>query len=248
MNQNLFKNLFPLASPPGLWLLLDPDDQTSEELASVAVEAQEAGVRIILIGGSFITHDGFDEAVKAVKAAVNLPVVIFPGNCRQLSRHADGILFTSLLSGRNPQYLISEQVIAAPVVCRIKLSSIPTAYLLVESGKTTSIEYVSDTKPLPRNKPQLAVAHAQAAMLFGMQAVYLEAGSGADNPVPQEMIKAVVSNVSIPVIVGGGIRNPDQARQAGEAGAKAVVVGTAVEKQGTGLLKEMNSALKEIKT
>lgn len=243
----LKRQLFPETEPCGIWLLLDPDERTPGELALVASKAQEAGVSAILIGGSFIANDGFNDAVKTIKASVTLPVILFPGSSRQLSPHADGILFTSLLSGRNPQYLIAEQVAAAPIICSMKLPSIPTAYLLIESGRMTSTEYVSDTKPLPRNKPQLAVAHAQAAMLFGMQAVYLEAGSGADDPVPGEMIRAVVKNVQIPVIVGGGIRKPEHARIAADAGADAIVIGTAVEEHGSAFLSEIHSAIMEVK-
>ena len=240
---SLHSILFPASSPPGIWLLLDPDAQEPEELARTAAEAEEAGVRAILIGGSFIDHEGFDEAVKAVKGRVRRPVLLFPGGSRQISKYADGVLFMSLLSGRNPQYLIGEQVMAAPLIKKLGLPVLPMAYLLIESGVVTSAEFVSDTKPIPRDKPKFAAAHAMAAELFGMQAVYLEAGSGAKLPVPEEMIRLVSKSVEIPIIVGGGITTPELAAKAAKAGASAVVVGTAVERNGAGVLKEMVRAV-----
>jgi len=240
---NLRNSLFSASSPPAIWLLLDPDAQNPEELARTAAEAEEAGVRAILIGGSFIDHDGFDDAVKAVKRQVKIPIVLFPGGSRQISRHADGVLFMSLLSGRNPQYLIGEQVMAAPLIKKYKLPVLPMAYLLIESGSVTSAEFVSDTKPIPRDKPKFAAAHAMAAELFGMQAVYLEAGSGAKLPVPAEMIRMVSKSVDIPIIVGGGITSPELAANAAKAGAKSIVVGTAVEKNGAGILAEIVKAV-----
>ncbi len=209
----------------------------------MAAEAERVGVKAILIGGSFIAHDGFDEAVKAVKGQVRIPVVLFPGSSRQVSKFADGILFMSLLSGRNPQYLIGEQVMAAPIIKRLGLPHLPMAYLLIESGAVTAAEFVSDTRPIPRTKPKFAVAHAMAAELFGMQAVYLEAGSGAKLPVPEEMIRMVVKSVAIPIIVGGGITTPELAAKAAKAGARAIVVGTAVEENGVGVLGEMVKAV-----
>jgi len=235
----LVAKLFPPGASPAIWLLLDPDHDSPESLGETAAKGEEAGVRVILVGGSFIGDDGFDDAVKAIKKRVKIPVVLFPGGSRQVSRYADGILFMSLLSGRNPQYLIGEQVMSAPLIKRFQLPTLPMAYLLVESGIVTSAEFVSDTKPIPRDKPKFAAAHAMAAELFGMQAVYLEAGSGAKLAVPEEMIRMTSVSVSIPIIVGGGITTPELAAKAAAAGAKAIVVGTAVERDGVEVLKEM---------
>ena len=192
-------------------------------------------------------HDDFDGFVATIKDKVEIPVVLFPGGSGQISAYADAVLFMSLLSGRNPQYLIGEQVKAAPVVKKLGLESIPTGYLLIESGSTTSAQFVSDTHPIPRDKTQIAVAHAMAAELLGMKLVYLEAGSGASNPVPPEMIAAIVGGVNIPVIVGGGIRNKDDALAAAQAGATAIIVGNAIEEQGDEIIDEMTAALKTIK-
>ncbi len=225
-------------------MLLDPDSLPRRRLIQVATAAQQDGAVAILVGGSFLCKDDFGSVVRALKRAVNLPVVLFPGNSGQLSRYADGILFTSLLSGRNPQYLIGEQVMAAPIIRRMGLEAIPTAYLLIESGRTTSTEFVSDTRPIPRDKPQLVAAHAQAAELFGMKAVYLEAGSGAEQPVPPDVVRAVRKSVSISLIVGGGIASPEAAVTATEAGADVVVVGTAVERGGREIIHRIASAIK----
>lgn len=243
---SLKDRLFPPNAPPAIWLLLDPDHDEPEALAETAAKAEEAGVKAILVGGSFIAHDGFDDAVKAIKGQVRIPVVLFPGGSRQVSKYADGILFMSLLSGRNPQYLIGEQVMAAPIIKKLGLSHLSMAYLLIESGVVTSAGFVSDTRPIPRDKPKFAVAHAMAAELFGMQAVYLEAGSGAKLAVPEEMIRMVAKSVSIPIIAGGGITTPELAAKAATAGARAIVVGTAVEKGGAGVLREMVEAVETL--
>ena len=228
-------------------MLIDPDTTPPEQLFSLAESAARIGAAAILVGGSLVCNDDFDKAIRNIKSAVEIPVVIFPGNGRQISVHADGILFMSLLSGRNPQYLIGEQVHAAPIIRKLGLESISTGYLLIESGCMTSVEFMSNTRPIPRNKPAIAVAHAQAAELMGMACIYLEAGSGAQLPVPPEMIKAISNTVSIPVIVGGGIRSTDEAVKAASSGVRAIVVGTAVEENGCDLIGEMVSVLRKLK-
>ena len=171
----------------------------------------------------------FNGALRDVKAQVKTPVILFPANAYQVCPHADAILFLSLLSGRNPQYLVGEQVNGAPLVKAFGLEPIPTGYLLIESGKPTSVAYMSGTQPIPADKPDIAKAHALAAEYFGMKFVYLEAGSGATSAVPDTLIRAVRDYVSVPLIVGGGIQSPEVARQKVAAGASAVVVGQALE-------------------
>jgi phosphoglycerol geranylgeranyltransferase len=156
-------------------------------------------------------------------------VVIFPGSFAQITPDADAILFTSLISGRNPNYLIDEQVKGAPLVKQYGLEPIPTGYMLIESGALTSVQYISGTFPIPRAKTDIAVAHALAAQYLGMKMVYLEAGSGADKPVPPEMIRSVVSHIEIPVMAGGGISTPEQCAERIEAGASFVVCGNCFE-------------------
>jgi len=215
----------------GYLVLLDPDKRPVEELVSTAKECEARGVDGLLIGGSLIFSAQFDGVVKSIKASVSIPVILFPGNGRQLSRYADAVLFMSLISGRNPYYLIGEQVLSAPTIQSLGLEPISTGYMLVESGNTTSVEFMSDTRPLPREKPEIAVAHALAAEYLGMKMVYLEAGSGAEYSVPEEMIQAVREAVSIPLIVGGGIRTPDEAQEKVRAGASFVVTGNVLEEE-----------------
>ncbi|NLG16018.1 MAG: geranylgeranylglyceryl/heptaprenylglyceryl phosphate synthase [Fibrobacter sp.] len=227
------------------WVLLDPDDFTLEEGARVAEESQSCGADAILIGGSLLYTNHFDKFVSFVKKAVSIPVILFPGDATQLSASADALLYLSLVSGRNPMNLIGEHVKAAPVIRECGIEPIATAYMLVESGSVSSVEFMSDTRPLPRNKPQIAAAHALAAQYMGMGLVYLEAGSGAQQSVPPEMIKMVRSYVEIPIIVGGGIRDAAAAREKLEAGADIIVTGNVLKnKNGVTLMREIASAVK----
>jgi putative glycerol-1-phosphate prenyltransferase len=215
----------------GYVVLLDPDKYAPEDLA---LQAEVIGryADIIFIGGSLCVRHDFDEAVKQVKASSTVPVVVFPGDATQVSRHADALLFLSLVSGRNPDLLIGEHVKAAPRIHRLGIETIPVAYLLVESGETTSVQFISQSLAIPRTKPEIAVAHALAGQYLGMRMVFLEAGSGAKNHVPTEMVRAVASYVSLPIIVGGGIKKPTEARELAEAGASFIVTGDVIEKTG----------------
>jgi putative glycerol-1-phosphate prenyltransferase len=213
----------------GYLVLIDPDKQPVDQLAAFAKTCEEQGADGLLVGGSLLFNDRFDAAVESIKRAVRIPVILFPGSGRQLSRHADAVLFMSLISGRNANYLIGEQVISAPLVRALGIEPISMGYLLVESGATTAAEFMSNTMPLPRHKPEIAAAHALAAEYLGMKLVYLEAGSGAQQSVPDALIGAVRGTVSIPILVGGGIRTPDEARVKVAAGASFVVTGNALE-------------------
>jgi len=213
----------------GFFLLLDPDRVGSSRLVRMAEMAAECGVDAILAGGSYIACHDYEERMAGLKQASSLPVILFPGNSRQVTRHADGLLFLSLISGRNPTYLIEEQVRGAPLIKSYGLEPIPTAYMLIESGKVTSVQYVSDTIPIPRDKTEIAMAHALAAKYMGMKTVYLEAGSGAALPVTEEMITSVADYCGLPVIVGGGIKTPQEAASRVAAGASFIVIGTRLE-------------------
>jgi phosphoglycerol geranylgeranyltransferase len=227
------------------WVLLDPDDFSHTRGAFIAKQAQRAGVDALLIGGSLIHTHLFDVFVAAVKKAVRMPVILFPGDATQLSRHADAVLFLSLISGRNPVNLIGEHVKAAPVIKRMGIEPISTAYMLVESGTITSVEFMSNTRPLPANKPKIAAAHALAAQYMGMKMVYLEAGSGAQHPVPDEMIALVRSHINVPLIVGGGIRDALTARQKLASGADIIVTGNLLRtKGGLDTMKEIAAAVR----
>ncbi len=213
----------------GFLLLIDPDRVTPEIYTAQAEIAADCGVDAILVGTSFVLDSDFSSAVSRIKEASSVPVLIFPGSYAQICPSADAILFTSLLSGRNPFYLIEEQVKGAPIIKRCNLEPIPTGYLLIESGPLTSVQYISGTLPIPRTKNDIACAHALAAEYLGMKLVYLEAGSGAENSVPVEMVEAVSSYVDISVIVGGGLRTPEDAEARVRAGASFVVIGSGLE-------------------
>lgn len=212
------------------WVLLDPDDFSPEEAVETAKKADEFGAHGFLIGGSLLHSNHFGRFVADVKAAVSSPVLLFPGDATQLSRHADGVLFLSLVSGRNPVMLIGEQVKGAPLIKKLGIEPLSTAYMLVESGAVTSVEFMSNTRPLPRSKPMIAAAHALAAQYMGMKLVYLEAGSGAPQSVPAEMIRMVRSYVDLPIIVGGGIRDAESAAEKLEAGADIIVTGNVLSR------------------
>lgn len=225
------------------FLLLDPDRKPTEELARQAEAAERAGADAVLVGSSMLVNSQFGEAVAAIKQKISIPLILFPGNSNQIAPKADAVLFLSLLSGRNPDFLIGEQVKGAPLVKKYGLEPIPTGYLLIESGKTTSVEYVSDTRPIPRDKPDIACSHALAAEYFGMKLVYLEAGSGSDASVPDDVISAVASFVRLPVVAGGGIKSPAEAASKIRFGAKIIVAGNQFEKEGSGrLLSEFAAA------
>lgn len=229
-----------LARRPGLLVLVDPGRSEPAAAARVATLAREAGAAGVLIGGSFDGTRETHHVAAAVRAqAPGLPVVLFPGSAMQLTDQVDLILFLSLVSGRNPQYLIEEHVRAVPFLQRHPVPTLSTGYILIDGGRVTSVEAVSQTRPLPADKPELAAAHVRAARLIGMQAIYLDAGSGADRPVPAAVIAACrgcLGDPAIPLFVGGGIRRPEEAALARAAGADFVVIGTALEREsGDGL-------------
>lgn len=213
-------------------LLIDPDSVTSEDqfkgLISLAIEAN---IDFFFIGGSLADTEQCHRCVELIQYQTKLiPTVLFPGNAIQVVENADGILFLSLISGRNPEFLIGQQVVAAPILARSGLEVLPTGYMLVDSGELTSVNYMSQTLPLPNNKPGLAVATALAGTMLGLGYLFLDAGSGAGRPVSREIISAVKSNTDCPLIVGGGINTPSKAKAAWDAGADVVVLGNGVEK------------------
>ena len=213
--------------------LLDPDKQSPDEAGRIAAAAAEAGTDAIMIGGSTgVTQEKVDATVLAIKAAAPVPTILFPASAANLSRHADALYFMSLLNSRDPRLIVGEQRRAAPLVKRWGLETIPMAYLVVEPGMRAG--EVGRADPIPRSKPAVAVEYALAAQMLGMKLVYLEAGSGAPEPVPSAMIRAVHEALDIPLIVGGGIRTADAASAVARAGADIVVTGTVVERANGG--------------
>ena len=212
-----------------LAILLDPDKLVVENLSNLVQKINQSPATHIFIGGSSFDGNHLDELIIQLKAQINLPFLLFPGNPSQISKEADGILFLTLLSGRNPDYLIEHQVNAVPIIKKTNLEVISTGYILIESGNKTAVERVSQTKPLDRNNHNYALQTAQAGEFIGNKLIYLEAGSGAKLSVPQEMITLVAQNIKVPLIVGGGIRSKQEIENAYKAGADVVVIGTAFE-------------------
>lgn len=212
-----------------LAILLDPDKIVLKNLPSLISKINQSPATHIFIGGSQVKTTILNELIVKIKQNCNLPVVLFPGNPSQISAEADAILFLSLISGRNPDYLIEHQVKAAPILKQTKLEIISTGYILIDSGTETAVERVSKTKPLERSNLDLVLATAQAGEMLGNKLIYLEAGSGAKQSVPLEIIKLVAQNIEIPLLVGGGIVDLQGIQKAYDAGADLVVIGTAFE-------------------
>ncbi len=210
-------------------VLIDPDKFPYENLLKIITVMETASPDLVLVGGSLVTSK-VEKVVKILKDSLEMPVVLFPGNLLQLTPNADGILFISLISGRNPELLIGSHVASAPFLKESGMEIMSTGYMLIEGGATTSVEYMSQTQPIPANKSEIAVATAMAGEMLGQKLIYLEGGSGAKNPVPTEMIEAVKKNISIPLIVGGGLNTVEKVKSACLAGADIIVVGNAFEK------------------
>lgn len=212
-----------------LAILLDPDKIDWDAIDDLIVKINQSPATHIFIGGSLVLSNKMDELILKIQDHSDTPIVLFPGNPSQISDKADGILFLSLLSGRNPDYLIEHQVKAAPVLKKSNLEIISTGYILIESGNETAVAKVSNTNPIKRENLSLTLDTALAGEMLGNKLIYLEAGSGAQLPVPLEMIKLVSQNIMIPLIVGGGIKSTAEIENAYEYGADLVVIGTAFE-------------------
>jgi phosphoglycerol geranylgeranyltransferase len=223
-------NVFNEISKPGkkFALLIDPDKYSVHALIATLYVAEESKINFILIGGSLVS-DRIDTCIEIIRKNTSLPVVLFPGSLLQLSNKANAILLLSLISGRNPDYLVGNHVLAAPFLKKSGLEIIPTAYLLVGEGSCSSVEYISNTRPIPADKTDLVIATAIAGELMGNKLIYLESGSGAERPVTPELIREVKYAVGIPLIVGGGIKTPEQVHAIAKAGADMIVVGNVVE-------------------
>lgn len=212
-----------------LAVLIDPDKMELDNVEGVVTKINQSIATHIFIGGSEVDEGVTETIVKLVKQHTKLPIILFPGDVTQITDKADGILFLSLISGRNPDYLIGKHVEAVSKLTKAQLEVLPTGYILIENGKQTAVERVSNTKPLVRSNIQQIVDTAKAGELLGMKIIYLEAGSGATHPIEPEIISAVKEELSIPLIVGGGIRTKAQLEAAYKAGADLVVIGTAFE-------------------
>ncbi|BDZ67879.1 geranylgeranylglyceryl/heptaprenylglyceryl phosphate synthase [Methanobacterium ferruginis] len=221
--------------------LLDPEDQDPEKALEIATEAVAGGSNGIMLGGSTTDSQELDETAKLLQKNLDVPIILFPGNTTGVSAYADAIFFMSLLNSNNPYWIVGAQALGAPKIKKIGIETIPMGYLIVEPGETAG--WVGDAKLIPRRKPDLAVAYALAAEFMGMRLFYLEAGSGAAEIIPQEMIQKVKMFTNHMVIVGGGIRTGEAARKVAQAGADIIVTGTVVEN--TSHIKEKISEIVE---
>lgn len=213
-----------------LAVLIDPDKLSDNQYAEVSKIADEAGANFLFVGGSLLTSDTLFRCIRTLKENSNIPVILFPGNTYQISRNADAILFLSLISGRNPDMLIGMHVISAPYIKLSGLEAIPTGYMLIDSGKPTSVTYMSNSMPIPRDKNDIAACTAMAGEMLGLRLIYMDAGSGADVTISEEMIRFVKGSIEVPLIIGGGIKNPQIAEKMLLAGADTIVIGNHFEK------------------
>lgn len=232
----------------GIAWLIDPDDIQSQGLFETQLqEAVLLKIDFFFLGGSLIQQNTIGDIIKFIKSiTTEIPIVIFPGNSLQFSPLADAILFLSLISGRNPDLLIGQHVNIAPILEKSKVEVLPTGYMLVDGGQTTSVHYISQTIPLPNHHPELAVATALAGHFLGLQYFYLDAGSGAPNPVSSEIIKAVKKKIKSPLFVGGGLNSIEKVKAAFESGADLVVVGNGAGKN-PNLIKEAMEYLESVR-
>ena len=212
-----------------LAVLIDPDKLRLGKLDQVIDIAMRCRIDYFFIGGSLLVNSQLDHCLKTIKQRCAIPTILFPGNSYQLSHHADAILFLSLVSGRNPDLLIGQHVIAAPYLKLSPLEVLPTGYMLIDGGVATTVQYISNTSPIPANKTDIAISTAMAAEMLGLRMIFMDAGSGANRPISAEMIADVSSVISIPLIVGGGIRTAEKVQENLAAGADVIVIGNAFE-------------------
>lgn len=211
-------------------VLIDPDKYNSTQLIDLLSMAKQAHVSWLFVGGSLLSEVNLDNTLKVIKDQCDIPVIIFPGDEMQINSRADAILLLSLISGRNPDLLIGKHVIAAPYLRKSGLEILPTGYMLIDSGKTTTALYMSNSLPIPRDKNEIAVSTAIAGEMLGHKLIYMDGGSGAHEAIPVSMIDKVKENISVPLIIGGGIRSAEAAQERFKAGADVLVVGNAIEK------------------
>ena len=230
-----------------LAVLFDPDKLRLKKMEQTLDLAVACGVDYFLIGGSLVDNNMLDALLAQIRQRCNIPLVLFPGNSFQLSYRADALLFLSLISGRNPELLIGQHVISAPFLKMSPLEIISTGYMLIDGGVQTSVQYMSNTYPIPAHKNDIAVCTALAGEMLGLKMIYLDAGSGAKTPVSENMVEAVSGAISVPLIVGGGIRTPEKTAANLRAGADLIVIGTAFEND-PGLIREIAGAVKEAKS
>ncbi len=227
-----------------LAILVDPDKHDANSLLDLCAHVDSLQPDVLLIGGSLVYKANIEESAKLIRSNTKVPLVLFPGHFTQLTEHVDAVLLLSLISGRNPDLLIGQHVLAAPRLKRMAAKKISTGYMLIDGGQSTSVSYMSHTQPIPSDKVDIAVCTAQAGELVGMHCIYMDAGSGAKKAVPTEMVKSVAEATDIPLIVGGGLRSLEAIEGMWNAGANLVVIGNALEDQHHPLFRGLSERIR----
>jgi len=226
-------------------VLIDPDkinDNKMQQLIDVAVAAR---VDYFLVGGSLVISNYLDDCIQYIKRSCNIPAILFPGSPSQISKYADALLYLSLISGRNPELLIGQHVVSAAFVRQSGLEIMSTGYMVIDGGAPTTVSYISNATPLPADKNEIAMCTAMAGEMLGMKLIYMDAGSGAKIPITESMIEKVAQCISVPLIIGGGITEPEKAYLNCKAGADVIVVGNAIEKDES-LIMQMADAVHSV--
>ncbi len=226
-------------------VLVDPDKVNDDNMMELIQLATEAKVDYFFVGGSLVISNYLDECVQLIKKQCNIPVILFPGSPSQVSKYADALLYLSLISGRNPELLIGQHVVSAPVVKQSGLEIMPTGYMVIDGGAPTTVSYISNASPLPADKNEIAMCTAMAGEMLGMKLIYMDAGSGAKRAIAESMIEKVSSCIDVPLIIGGGITNAEKAYLNCKAGADVIVVGNAIEKDAS-LIMEIAAAIHSV--
>tara|TARA_A100001035_G_scaffold121190_1_gene95209 strand:+ start:579 stop:1325 length:747 start_codon:yes stop_codon:yes gene_type:complete len=242
--RNIYKHITQNANngKKSFAILIDPDKQDKNKLRKIIKKAEESKVDYFFVGGSLLSYDSLDDCINTLKQNSKIPIILFPGNTMQINDKAEGILFLSLISGRNPDMLIGKQVIAAPILKESSLEVISTGYMLIDSGQQTTASYISNTQPIPFNKNAVAVCTALAGEMLGLKLIFMDGGSGAKNPISEKMITSVKKAINLPLIIGGGINSAKKAIDNCKAGADIIVVGNAIEKN-INLINEIATAV-----
>jgi len=226
-------------------VLIDPDHVDNNKVEQLIELALNARVDYFLVGGSLVVSNYIDECIQIIKQNCEIPVILFPGSPSQVSKNADALLYLSLISGRNADLLIGQHVISAPVIKKSGLEIMSTGYMVIDGGAPTTVSYISNAAPLPADKNEIAICTAMAGEMLGMKLIYMDAGSGAKRPITESMIERVSDCISVPLIIGGGITDPEKAYLNCKAGADVIVVGNAIEKN-EGLIMEMAAAVHSV--
>jgi len=226
-------------------VLIDPDKVDHPMLDELMDLSMTAKVDYFLVGGSLVISNHLDDVVDHIKSNCSIPVILFPGSPTQLSKYADALLYLSLISGRNPELLIGQHVVSAPSVRQSGLEILPTGYMVIDGGAPTTVSYISNASPIPHDKNEIAMCTAMAGEMLGMKLIYMDAGSGAKRPITETMIEKVAATISVPMVIGGGIVEPEKAYRNCKAGADLIVVGNAIEKDSS-LIKEMSAAVHSV--